>query len=534
MAVYPDSVKYEVYIGSSWVDISADIIGTDACSYGISGNTPLDRVASAGNLELTLRNDSGCIGGASGYYSPNRTGSLPGWTRGLQLRQTITYLGLTFIKRWHLTEIKPGSGFDEIVKVKASDWIEYAATHPIILPALKFDQKIENVVADLVALMPIQPSSTTYGSGTDTFATAFDMVRSETKALSEFGKVAQSELGYIYMRREDTLVVEGRNTRTGHDEVVEVPDLADGGALLMEDGSYLLAEDGSKILLDIAAEAIVDNIMQDADISFGDNLANYVSMKSYPRAVDAAATTVLFTLNSPLQLAAGETKTLKGNFRDPAGGAQGVAGTNMVAPVATTDYLLNTARDGSGTNMTVYLTVVAEYGANDVFYTLTNTAGLGGYVTKLQARGKGIYTYDPVEYIASDTTSINSQGYKPLQFTMKYQDSPDNAAILGDVILAQQKTPRMILNSITFLANYNPSLMSIFIKADIGDLIYIKEDQNGITGYYYIQHIKYDIAPGELIHCTYTVVEALALGTAYWELGTAGYSELGTTTVLGY
>jgi hypothetical protein len=282
-------------------------------------------------------------------------------------------------------------------------------------------------------------------------------------------------------------------------------------------------------------DAIFDNSMMAADVGYGSHLFNRISVKSYPRLVDIAATTVLFSLSSPTSLAAGETKTdLRGTFRDPVGGASKVAGMNMVTPVATTDYQMFANRDGTGTNLTANLIVTAVYGASDVLYTLHNTGGTPGYVTKLQARGKGIYIYDPIEYVNEDTASKNEYGYLELSVDMKYQQNTETAAALADVMLSQLKDPKISLNKITYLANYSDFAMMMFFTLDIGDLINIKESLNGVNANYYIQALDYKITPGKIIKCIYTVAEASSLSSNYWQLEMIGFSELGTTTVLGY
>jgi hypothetical protein len=74
-------------------------------------------------------------------------------------------------------------------------------------------------------------------------------------------------------------------------------------------------------------------------------------------------------------------------------------------------------------------------------------------------------------------------------------------------------------------------LMMSFLYLDIGDMVYVKESNTAIDGYFFIQGIKFTIQQGGIIRFTWKVVEALSLDTAYWILDT---STLGISTKLGY
>ncbi len=534
-------IHFEVYINSVWEDITKDVVESQPGSYGIRGNSQLDRVASTGSLEIVLRNDSGCLGGVAGYYSPYASGSKTGWRIGLPFRLKIIYEGMTYIKFYgYIADIQPDSGTygKQRVNLIINDWMEYAAKYPITLANIEYDKKINEIVPVILSGMPVQPQNTSFNTGQATFSTVFDTVRENTKALSEFAKLANSELGYIYLKKDkefgETLVVEGRYTRSENNELTSVTTTklrVNSGNLLTEEGTYLLLEDGGKIILD-EVEVIsffFDNNMTGLETSFGSNLANRVSVKSYPRYVDTS-NQVLFSLNNPISLSPGETKTIRGTYKDPNGGAR-VSAKSVETPVSGTDYQMWSNSNGTGTNLTANLTVTALSGVSDIEYTLKNTGGTSGYVTLLQARGLGIYLYDPVEYVTQDTDSINTFSYAPLTLDMKYQDDPYTAASVADVILEQDKEPRQILNKVNFLANYDDFLMKAFLHADIGDLIRVRETQTGIDGYYHIHGVDFEILQGGVIYFSWIVKEAISFNTDFWVLGT---STLGESTILGY
>jgi hypothetical protein len=531
MAVYPDSIIFEVYT-TQWEDISADVISTQECDYGFSGNSRTDRVADVGALKFTLRNDKDCSGGVENYYTPNTSNAREGWKKGIPVRLRIVFQESITKFYGHISDIQVDSNKKQ-ARVTALDWMDYAVNFPLTLPTITTNKDISGVTQLVIAGMSNQPLHTVYKSGQDTYLTIFDTVKANTKALSELNKVALSELGYIYIKRDytdgETLVVEGRQSRNFLSELAKIPQ--NGNFLLLEDGGYLLTENSDRIMLNSVQDTMFDSNMVDLSVNYGEGLANKVSVRVYPRKVDTAAV-ILFTLNSPISLAPGETKAgIKGTFRDYVSGASKVTGKNMITPVATTDYKLTQNSDGTGTNLTASLVVTAVYGAEGVSYTLKNNSATAGYVSLLQARGYGTYLYDPIEYVAQDTTSINQNGYGELTLDMKYQSSIDNAKAIADVVLQQDKEPRTYLNSLSFIANTDDKLMMSFLYLDIGDMVYVKESNTAIDGYFFIQGIKFTIQQGGIIRFTWKVVEALSLDTAYWILDT---STLGISTKLGY
>ena len=220
-------------------------------------------------------------------------------------------------------------------------------------------------------------------------------------------KLSLSELGRIYVKRDglygEQLVVQGRYTRNASDTQAKI---TVESYLLTEDSDYLTTEDGDRIVISTKETPTFLSSMQTVDLNYGNNVYNKISVRAYPRTLDTTPQ-VLFTLNSPLQISASEViDNVKVTYRDPSGTATRVNGKDMITPVSGTDYAMFSNSDGTGTNLTANLTVDVTYTSDSATYTLTNTGGSPGWITLLQARGTGIYTFDPVIYTAKDTPSI--------------------------------------------------------------------------------------------------------------------------------
>jgi hypothetical protein len=552
MAVYADWAIELMLDGSNWTDVSADVVGKVSVRYGILANGPLDRVAGAGQMIFQLDNSASNSGGKLGYYSPGHINCRSGFQAGIKVRLVFSYQGVPYGK-FHGRipaggiDVKPGVYKGRRVEVTVADWMEQAAIHRMYLPSIETSKRMSEVVPLIVANMPITPLATDYNQTESTFETAFDTVRNKTTAISEMAKLALSELGYIYVKRDqtngETLVTDGRFERSNTTSLTQVAVGID--KLLCEDGSFLLQETGDHLIFDgEVVDATINkpvsggyrNPWVNMEVSHGKQLFNDIRYTSYPTYVDAAATTVLFSLNSTIEIAPGITKSnVLGRYRDPTGGAASVSGKDMVVPAATTDYLFNTAADGSGTDITANLTVTASYGTEGVNYSLENThATLTGYVIKLQARGKGIYTYDPMTLMLEDAASKVIHGTRILNLDLKYERNIETAYNFASVHLNQYKDPQTAVETVEFVANHDGYAMATFLGCDIGSKFSLYDDLSAVNGDYFINGIEFAIMPGKVIYCTWYPSSAANDVYVYWYLGEAGKSELGVTTFLGF
>ena len=540
--VYPTTVIYVLTAPLTYANISADVISPISVEYGMMNTELTTRVASTGKMTFSLRNDADCIGGLAGYYTPLGANCPAWWTIGANVLITISEGGSGWPKfRGYVAKIAPTSDIygTRAVDVTVYDWMNFAALYSIEGPDIAYDKKIEEIVPLVITDMPIQPYQTDYGNGVSVFPTVFDTTTTTTKALSEFNKLALSEMGYIYMVRDsaygDTLKVEGRFDRNSRNTLKTwVVPTEYSEYILTELGDFFTTELGELIVLDEVGSATFTNTMMNTDTSFGENIINEVTVSVYPRRVDTSPA-VLYSLSSPIRLAPDEVKSgVRGSFRDANNLATKVTGFDMIAPVGGIAWLCYQNSDGTGADLTSDFDITAVYTANDVTYEITNNSTLTGYVTKLEASGYGIYIYAPTQVTEEDATSKAAYGTSPVNIQMKYQDDVEMAQVFAEHVLADTKDLKRIVNSVEFLANTDPHLLHGFLNIEIGDLIYLTDTEMEIAGYYYINSIKYEISQGGIIMFEWGVKEAKELDDDYWFLGDVGYSELDSTTELGY
>lgn len=129
---------------------------------------------------------------------------------------------------------------------------------------------------------------------------------------------------------------------------------------------------------------------------------NCVKVYSYPKTLQSTA--ALWTLGDKPYVGPSSSIEVWGDFKYD---GRSVAAINCAQPVATTDYLMNTAADGTGTNKTADFTVAATYFSETVKNVITNNGtAAGAYVTLLQNRGQAVDT-PYTSYAMADTSGTD-------------------------------------------------------------------------------------------------------------------------------
>ena len=241
--VYPTSTIIEIFYNSTWNDISSLVVSPIEGFQGISGTTPADRIGSIGDCSMTLDN-------SGGLFTPSGTNVLTTeWVRGIPIRVNIIFEGETKNVFWGRVDdmkLDTSAWGERNVSIRALDYMDIITNFTMKAQTVDTDQRIDQAVQTILDNLPISPENTTLASGTYTFPTVFDDVKDATRASSEFSKLALSETGFVYIREDDTVVVEARDDRTGLSSI--------GDFLLLEDGGFLVQEDGDKILLESSEE----------------------------------------------------------------------------------------------------------------------------------------------------------------------------------------------------------------------------------------------------------------------------------------
>ena len=506
--------RLELLLGATWTDVTADVRYDPPPTgrYGMMGTGPADRVADTGTLTFALDNGPGNSAGLVGYYSPGHANARSGFDLGVGVRASFDYFGAVYYKfRGTLDEILPvpGQRGGRLTLCAVVDWMDEATKPTLPTMALGVNQRGNETVATVVDAMVSKPSSSTLATGRDIFPYVFDNALNEfVTPLSVFNSVAQSELGFIYLKGNTI-----------------------GGGELVFDDRHARPRSGSALV------TLADDMVRMTPRRSRAQVFNRVRAVAHPRRADASAS-ILFTLQSVPQLVrgtavAGSPLVIHAGYVDPsAGKAMRMGALTTCTLTPTVDYTMNSASDGSGEDYTSAFTVSASFGANSARVELRDNILFDGWVTKLQIRGRGLYDYEPIMLEAVDVASGSAYGENALPVDMPLQTNALTVSDAAHYLLQVWKNPQTRVERVQFLANESDTLMRAGLLREISDRIALAETVTGIDQDYFINGIEFQVLPKNLIEFSWSIVPTDPF--AAWILGVAGAGELGVATRLGY
>lgn len=489
--------KLEAKLAGVWVDLTEDLVGAISLSWGNRNKGVLDRMAQSGTLRWRLNNSAENSQGVVGCYSPRSANKRAGWQKDVEIRFSLVVDGVVervFHRGWlRAITVAPGEEGVHPVECTSRDWLDQAARHEVRGVGTLIDATIDEAVDELLAEIPIPPFATNLDPGTDVHPFLLDDLRGGSY-LAALTRLVFSEIGYGYLLRDGTLRVEARTRR------------------------FLAAEPGVTIDEPFNVET------EEADVA---NLARVVIT---PRVKDLDVVT-LATSKKAIEIAPGDSFTFELKYVDPLQEASRIGGVEMVNPVAITDYLFNSAANGTGVDLTASLGVAVVFGGDVVRVTVTNNhASSKGFVTKFEVRGKGLYTYQPQTYELRNQALIDATGERELELQMPYQSDPNVARSAAAALLAAGAEGDQGA-SVTFAAESDDHHMDALLNYDIGSLVAAEEPVSAVTGPAWIHGIELQFQEPGISWVTWHLLKADT--NRYWQMGVVGLSELGVTTFIG-
>lgn len=221
----------------------------------------------------------------------------------------------------------------------------------------------------------------------------------------------------------------------------------------------------------------------------------------------------------PQLIRAGESLTLEANHK---------TAIDVLTPVKTTDYTLNSQSDGLGTDLTASSTSSIVEGGSKSTVIITNTGSADAYLTFLQLRGDELDATDTVTVRVVDQDSIDIFGPKTLTIDTDWIQTYDEAVAYADWLaswLFGQRTVPAIQIEHRGALQFGHDLGSLFRL----DLDYYELDETFLLGY--IKH-EWRHAAGQQVVTTWRGERVD--NQAYWLVGVAGKSEIGETAYVGY
>lgn len=260
-----------------------------------------------------------------------------------------------------------------------------------------------------------------------------------------------------------------------------------------------------------------------------EGVINHAQVTVYP-VETVGSLQVLWTAQTVLRVAPGQTRTLYAPFHDENGVRVGAL--DVLAPVATTDYAVNDRADGSGFNYTnsSHFALSAAIEATRAAITLTNTAIGPLYVTRLQVRGKPIRVYDPITLDVGDASSQADFEERALALDLPMQPDPVFGQAYAEYLVGRFKTPALAATRLRVRDRAPIGGVSIF-GVGLMDKVIVSDAASGLSAAaHWVYAVEYDLAAGGF---SVTLFLERADERCYALLDRAGYAELGSTTRLG-
>lgn len=570
--------------GAGWTDVSADL-GDRAIDiqYGIQGNGVTDRVAGTGTAKFELVNvnpqgryslrhankvsgfDLGIgvrvriltnnpqgtgagylVNNVGGYPSGTTTVAVDTGTGSIRKNDVVTFDGvtgeyvvttdadaptsisfepglagavaddaaITLVRRNYprfrgrLDSVSPSPGVfaRRTVRCEAVDWMDDAARAKLSRLPVQVSKRADEIFSTLVSEVPFAPDATEVHQSPDTYAHALDNTQDESSTiLGELQKLALSELAYIYPKADGTVVFESRTQRAKSSGVADT----------FQD---------------------VSSLSGFSQASSRDNVISRIQLVTHIRRVDTVTTTILFKLDNPFQVAPTSTGTVLGPYRDPSQQAARVGGTDMQTPVAGVDYIANSKQDGSGENLTSFVSLAVDFGGNGARIVITNTAPKPAWMTLLQLKGRGIYDYQNVVLEAEDAAAQANIG-NTVTIDMPYQDDPalgEEAAIW--LLNLYQDFENMAQSATVFVPRTDEALADRVLTREISDRIGVVEQMTGFPAtpleVFFINSVSLTIDERDNLSVSWGLAPVDRQN--YWTLEVPGRSELDSTTILGF
>lgn len=258
----------------------------------------------------------------------------------------------------------------------------------------------------------------------------------------------------------------------------------------------------------------------ESQYAFGDELANDIRYRVYPRALSASATDILWKLDTPLALAAGLAQTLTCRFSE-SGAAERVSAKNVAQPTGA-DF----ASTGGTATITSFTATARE--ARLTLFSPTATT-----VTTLIVRGRKLTSYNTMELRREDSDSVLAYGRRVLQDDLRLATTSTFASNLLDYELERRSIPKGRFADVT-LALHRDDSGAYFVVQTLSELFYpvrIAEAHSAHDSVHVVIGEEHRWSADKTWMCK-LVLERGNTG-AFWLMGVAGFGEMGVNTYMG-
>lgn len=439
-----------------------------------------------GEATLTLRN-------TDGRYDPLNTSSplypnvAPGKVVTIRFEDGAEYGMLT----GHIYDIRPiGNAQSRRVQMIVRDGWQWLKDRKVTV-APNPDAQTDFAIGYLCAAAEY-PFSQSEATGDDTIPYWW---ADNQDAMGQIQSLTDSELGITYIATDGTLTFKARS------------------AQYLTASSVSISGDGANGDLNEL------NFAQPWDV-----VRNYVQVKVYPTDIIPNGTGVplndaLWKSTKPIKLRPLQSVTLNVKYTYA---GKDTSAYNLIQPVATTDYQAFENANGTGNNMTVYVSVLLTENGTEANLVLTNgNPNLVAHVTLLKVRGDVINKTDA---LTVETDSSDGGDKRTFLLDVPWQQDIENAQLYADYLASLLKNPR---GNPVLRSNRNTAKQCL----ELSTVLTLTVTAQGIANVYRVEGVSHHWSaqsPNILDTKLYCGTKD---ETSYWIIGTSTFDD---QTVLAF
>lgn len=284
-----------------------------------------------------------------------------------------------------------------------------------------------------------------------------------------------------------------------------------------------------------------DDDLDSVDYKYGEDLVNRATLHYSLRTVGGAGSVIWSASQLPILLKANsDPKTINASYFDSTITTKRIAATDYIFPIANTDIIANVLYDGSGDNVSAAISVAVDFKAGSAKIILSNPTAQDCYVRTLQLRGTPLLQSDEVVTSVSADSLRDFDEY-PRAIEVRMLDDTDFAQSYADYITYKFKSPLNRLESITFNSLNNSKTIAAAVQMSYASIFDTLNARIAVNLPVYNHNAEYFVV-GERRTITIggnhpqmvTLILKPQARERYWILGRTGYSELGSSTYLGF
>ena len=287
------------------------------------------------------------------------------------------------------------------------------------------------------------------------------------------------------------------------------------------------------LLTNTAVTATLDNTMNDITYEYAalGEFKNEIVVTCHPRTVSAGSNDLLWQLDQPLTIRAGETKTLNVSYRDDS--ENRIGGKNVQLENVTFSEGSAEVRLIAGGNRATLEIINNAASTASAHHNGSPSSGEGSAIlATAELRGTKITSFGQMEADAHDLTSQAFYGRRILRMNLPSVDRLDDAQTIADFELGRRAQPNGKARTLKLIsdAKLGGGQHVQQITRTIGDLIGVKEGQTAHDKQYFIIGEEHKLTnKGEVLETTW-YLEPSAEGR-WWLLGTGALNQ---TTRIAY